>query len=125
MSVLVNDGDNSTLVNSTDGVAVAGSKRMTDMINRIEEQQKKKQIFDDMEEASGDDQKEFADEELVGGDALESKGQWSGVSGVYSQDYDYQGEDDRYNADICPYPTYYTYFTVLILLGATLLAQVR
>lgn len=31
------------------------------------------------------------------------------------------GEDDL----ICPYPAYYTYFTLLILLAASLLAQVR
>ena len=85
MSVLVNDGENGTLENSTEVVK--------------------------MEEGVGD--------LLEGGDALESKGGWSGIS-----DYDYHGEEDGYNANICPYPTYYTYFTVLILLAATLLAQV-
>ncbi|XP_018006383.1 uncharacterized protein LOC108664322 [Hyalella azteca] len=59
-------------------------------------------------------------DDMVGGDVLESVG----ISGVYSQDYDYHSEEDGYKADICPYPTYHTYFTVLLLLGATLLAQV-
>ncbi|KAF2362285.1 Adenylyl cyclase class-3/4/guanylyl cyclase [Trinorchestia longiramus] len=65
--------------------------------------------------ASGSDR-----DSIMGGDVLES----IGLPGIYSHDYDYQGEEGGYNAEICPYPTYHTYFTVLLLLGATLLAQV-
>ena len=47
------------------------------------------------------------------------------VARVYPPDYDYHHqEEEGFNAFVCPYPTYYTYFTVLIQVGATLLAQV-
>lgn len=114
MSVIV-DG-NTTLVSNSSVPSLDGN-RLVNIINAIEKNE---------EEASGGFEEEEDEEvdgvEVVGGDALESKGGWEG--GLYTPDYDYHGVEGGFSADICPYPTYYSYFTVLILLGATLLAQV-
>lgn len=70
---------------------------------------------------SATDESDMSEDKIVGGDVLES----IGMPGDFGHDYDYHGGDAGYNAEICPYPTYHSYFTVLVLLGATLLAQVR